>query len=97
MASVKRRTPMKRRSDKRARLYREQRVPLVRALLAERPICERCHRAASTDVHEIKSRARGGSITDPDNLACLCRACHDWITTHPADAQAAGWLAPSWA
>ena len=94
--TLQRRAPIRSRSAKRARLYREQRIPIVRALLDARPVCERCHAAASTDVHEIKSRARGGSITDPDNLCALCRSCHEWVTTHPTDAQQQGWLAPSW-
>jgi 5-methylcytosine-specific restriction protein A len=93
---IQRRTPLRSRSNKRARLYRDERVPLVRAMLDARPVCERCHAAPSTDVHEVKSRARGGSITDPDNLAALCRPCHTWITTHPADATAQGWLRASW-
>ena len=37
-----------------------------------------------TDVHEIKTRARGGSITDPDNCLALCRNCHTFITDNPA-------------
>jgi hypothetical protein len=35
------------------------------------------------DVHEILTRARGGSITDPDNCLALCRRCHSWLTDHP--------------
>lgn len=91
-----RRTPLKARSHKQARLYRTQRAPLVAALLLERPICERCQAARSVDVHEIQTRARGGSITDETNLACLCRPCHDWITREPAKAQHEGWLRHSW-
>lgn len=47
-------------------------------------------------MHEVKSRARGGSILDEDNLACLCRTCHEWVTTHPAEALKEGWLVESW-
>jgi len=94
---LERRTPLASRSRKRATLYRDQRVPIVRALLAEHPTCQRCHTAPAVDVHELKSRARGGSITDPANLTTVCRPCHDWITTHPADAEATGWALPSWA
>ena len=92
---LERRTRLRPRSDKRARLYREQRVPLVRELLEARPVCERCHAAPSCDVHEIQTRARGGSLLDPDNLACLCRPCHSWVTAEPAAATAEGWLRPS--
>lgn len=92
---LERRTRLRPRSEKRARLYREARVPLVRELLAARPICERCHAAPSSDVHEIQTRARGGSLLDPDNLACLCRPCHAWVTAEPKAATAEGWLRPS--
>jgi hypothetical protein len=42
------------------------------------------------DAHEILSRARGGSITDPANVIPLGRRCHDYVTTHPREAEAAG-------
>lgn len=99
---MERRTPLNRtgrlrpRSSKVSETYRKERIPLVIALLEERPVCERCTSARSTDVHEIKSRARGGSITDIDNLAALCRPCHSWITTNPRLAHAEGWLKNSW-
>jgi 5-methylcytosine-specific restriction protein A len=78
------------------RVYRQRRR-LVARLLDERPVCQRCGRARSVDVHELKSRARGGSILDESNCVALCRACHDFVTTHPADAEAEGFLLPSWA
>jgi 5-methylcytosine-specific restriction protein A len=78
-----------------AALYRQRR-PLVAAILEERPVCERCHAARSEDVHELLSRARGGSILDESNLAALCRKCHSWITTHPTEATAEGWLRSRW-
>lgn len=87
---------MRQRSLKREALYRTERRPLVAELLAGDPTCERCLRRPACDVHEIVSRARGGSITDRDNLALLCRLCHDWVTTHPAEAEAEGWSKHSW-
>lgn len=95
-APLKRSSGLRRRSAKTARLYREQRVPLVRELLGDGVPCERCLSAVATDVHEIKSRARGGPITDRENLAALCRPCHSWVTEHPADAHAEGWLKHGW-
>lgn len=83
------------RSAKTARDYTLRRK-LVADLLDARPVCERCHRARSTDVHELLSRARGGSILDEENLACLCRGCHSWVTTEPALSEAEGWSRPSW-
>lgn len=93
-----RRTPLRRsgrlpaRSSKRAAYYRTVRRPLVARLLEGDPPCSRCLTAPAVDVHEILSRARGGSLDDPANLAVLCRPCHDWITTHPAEATLEGWL-----
>jgi len=79
-----------------AKLYKDQRVPLVKRLLSENPTCQKCFSARSQDVHEVKSRARGGSIIDIKNLRCLCRPCHNWITSHPEEAHAQGWLKWSW-
>lgn len=87
---------MRQRSSRRQRQYQAERIPLVRQLLEERPVCQRCYRQRSVDVHEVKSRARGGSIVDEANLVCLCRACHDLITRSPAEAQRRGWLKHSW-
>ena len=56
-----------------------------------------CCSGIPTDVHEIKTRARGGSITDPDNCLALCRGCHTFITEHPAWALEHGFVVHSWA
>lgn len=93
---LKRTGRLKPRSKKRADLYRTERAPLVAQLLTDNPTCQRCHRAPAVDVHEIKTRARGGSITDLDNLALLCRPCHSWVTVNVAEATAEGWLRNSW-
>lgn len=94
------------RSDKRAKLYREERAPLVARLLTERPGCEACialwgpdrRVRRSRDVHEVKSRGRGGSITDVANLRCVCAECHRFITEHASDERviALGLSAHSW-
>ena len=93
---MQRSQPLRRRSKKTASTYRTQRIPLVIEMLQDNPPCARCHTAPATDVHELKSRARGGSILDPDNLTVLCRPCHTWVTTNPADATREGWLLNSW-
>lgn len=84
------------RSKKTEKLYAQQRRKIVMQLLADRPICQRCSQARSEDIHELKSRARGGSITDVENLVAVCRSCHHWITTNPKLAQESGWLKNSW-
>ena len=51
----------------------------------------------ATDVHEILTRGRGGSIYDPENCLSLCRSCHTYITDNPFWAQEHGFIVPSWA
>jgi hypothetical protein len=102
------RSPLNKRSKKREEIYKLRR-PLVQRLLTEKPWCEACpifavidgkatyKRIPSMDVHEVISRGRGGSILDERNLMCLCRPCHNRITTHPAEGESVGALLPSWA
>lgn len=52
-------------------------------------------RGFADDAHELLSRARGGSITDPSNIAPVSRDCHRFITEHPELAEAAGLALPS--
>lgn len=86
---------LRQRSRKTEAAYRKRR-PLVAQLLEDRPLCERCMTERSSEVHEIKSRARGGSILDLDNLSCLCHWCHRWVTENPREAHVEGWLKQSW-
>jgi hypothetical protein len=51
---------IRKRSPKMAKLYKEQRVPLVKRLLSENPTCQKCFSARSQDVHEVKSRGAIG-------------------------------------
>jgi 5-methylcytosine-specific restriction endonuclease McrA len=69
---------------------------LVATLLDEHRICQRCGTNPSSEIHELLSRARGGSITNEGNCVALCGRCHHWITEHPAAATAEGWLEHSW-
>lgn len=68
---------------------REVRVPLVQERINGKP-CDRCHKIPAVDVHEILPRSALGSTTDPENLADLCRPCHDWVTLHPKLAEVEG-------
>lgn len=92
---MKRGGRLRHRSKKRERLYRHRRA-LVADLLERFPACQRCDMFPSVDVHEVKSRARGGSIVDEPNLRCLCRFCHDEITRSPSLAADEGWSIHSW-
>ena len=40
--------------------------------------------------HEVKSRAQGGSITDPDNIMLACNLHNDWAEDHPLRAKELG-------
>jgi hypothetical protein len=55
---------MRFRSRKMESKYRQRRS-LVAQMLDDKPVCERCDAGRSTDIHEVVSRARGGSILDP--------------------------------
>lgn len=46
----------------------------------------------ATDGHEILTRARGGSATEPENILLVCRNCHDWIHNNPVKAKQLGFL-----
>lgn len=87
---------MRYRSKKMQRLYAKERIPLVKAMLEDGTWCARCQAKQATEVHELKSRARGGSITDPDNCVPLCHECHRWVTENPKQAREDGWLLNSW-
>lgn len=101
-------SPLSARSAKRAKVYAEERVPLVKRLLSERPWCEACpvwaahdglhtfQQRPSQDVHEVLTRGRGGSILDEANLLCVCRPCHDRIGREPALSNDLGLTKSSW-
>jgi 5-methylcytosine-specific restriction endonuclease McrA len=82
-------SPFPRQSDKRVSEQR-QRSAMLKEVFGADPDCARCGMPAD-DAHEVLSRARGGSITDPANIVPLCRSCHDFVTTHPAQAAEEGW------
>lgn len=63
---------------------------LIAAMMADGPVmCIRCGGFAE-DLHELLSRARGGSISDPANCVPICRQCHTWVTEHPIEAKEMG-------
>ena len=70
----------------------------VKKILNDRMMCEaRIHGCTymPTDVHEILTRGRGGSIIDENNVLALCRNCHHFITNEPAWAKENGFVV-SW-
>lgn len=86
---------MKRMSSKRAAQHRK-RIAYLRSIDADTATCERCHFERAVDCHERLTRGRGGSISDPDNLVLLCRTCHSFVTEHPRQAHAEGFVVHWW-
>lgn len=108
-APAKARSAVRARSAKREKVYREVRVPIIRAAMDAGQLCEAAASIASVDLaaamrcqiravdwHEVKTRGRGGSITDAANRLWACRRCHDWIDGNPALARVAGVVLNSW-
>ena len=94
---LERKTPLPQVSRKRAREIRERRAMLQAKYpgitLCEVPFCNR----GADDAHEPLTRARGGSITDPENVKAVCRPHHDEITfEEPEWAYDLGFLVHSW-
>lgn len=48
------------------------------------------------DGHEVKTRGRGGSHLDLDNVVTLCRRHHDWVGENPKRAHELGLLKHGW-
>ena len=100
---LERKTPIRKRSAKTARVYSEARGPLVEAILHQRPQCQArdlvppdvCT-GASEQVHERKTRARGGDILDERNCLALCARCHRFVHDNPAWSTQRGLLLHSW-
>lgn len=88
---------MRARSPKRARQERQRRKVLATIVVERGPRCEVpwCPRLAD-DGHEVLSRARGGSITDPANIRLVCRRHHDELTNEAAWGYEIGFLRHSW-
>lgn len=87
--------PLPQKSAKRIVEDRVRAVTLREMTGGEPQLCQRCQREWACDGHEVLSRGRGGSITDRNNIALLCRLCHTWVTDNPASAEVEGWALPS--
>ena len=86
---LKRKTPMKRVSDKRKKEGKEY-LKKRSLFLTELPTCEVCMRAKSTDVHHIAGR--GINYLNEDTWLSTCRPCHDRIHKDPIWAREKGYL-----
>jgi 5-methylcytosine-specific restriction endonuclease McrA len=94
-AGPRRAKPIRAVSRKRAAENRV-RAAVIAAAWPERPRCAcGCGRLAD-DVHEVLSRARGGSITDRANMRPLARWCHDKATDEDPRFYDLGLVVHSW-
>lgn len=70
----------------------------VLAVVKERggALCMRCQVSPSTETHHRIGRGMGGSrrpeVNSAPALVRLCHACHHWVSTHPREAEATGWV-----
>jgi hypothetical protein len=99
---LKRKTPLRRGKAKLKRtklrqVSKRQRAKLDlytaqrRVFLAAHPKCQVCGERPATDVHHMAGR--GIRLNDESTFLATCRACHDWIHAHPAEARERGFLA----
>lgn len=95
--NLDRSTSLREQSKKRQRDNRERRKVVTEKYGTGPVRCEVpwCGDLAD-DAHEPLTRARGGSITDPDNIRAVCRPHHDEIGTEPEWAYELGFLKHSW-
>ncbi len=96
------RTPLRPRSKKTAKLYRDERVPLTKHMLEINPYCELADKikavkpdyndcwSKAIGLHELKKRSAGGSITDPENVLRTCGPCNSFCEDFPLLAREAG-------
>lgn len=107
--ALKRGGPLRKVSDKRAAENRARVTTMKFVAKRSGGKCEACPSIAlvdpaaasncqgkAVDGHEILTRARGGSITDPRNILHVCRRGHEWITAHPVEAEGVGLVRNSW-
>ena len=88
----KNKKPLAPRSTKRAKQESEY-SNKRKIFMLEHPMCQAnisglCT-SQSTDVHHIKGRS-GELLLEVSEWMSVCRACHQWIETHPIEATALG-------
>ena len=67
------------------------------ATLRDKDTCQRCRRDCGPTARDHRVNRSQGGRTVVSNLHVLGLDCHIWASEHPADAQAEGWAAPSYA
>jgi hypothetical protein len=86
---LKRKTPLRRVSQKRAKEAKEY-MKLRKEFLEKLPICEVCTKRKATDVHHKDKR--GKNYLEVDTWLSVCRKCHTNIHENPSWARANNYL-----
>lgn len=96
-AGLVRRTPLAQVSQKRARENRKRAKVIRQANPDGAPVCAVpwCDRIGDSP-HEPMTRARGGSITNPDNIVMVCWPHNQELTLEPEWGYSLGLLKHSW-
>jgi hypothetical protein len=77
-------------SPKRQGEYKEY-AKVKQAYLALHPICERCKKTKSQDIHHKAGRV-GQWLCRYEFFAAVCRSCHDAIHENGVAARKQGWI-----
>ena len=82
----KRLPKMSRKRQREAKAYSLLRAAYMKA----HPLCQKCGRARSDELHH--RGGRGKNYLNPDLFSAVCASCHRAIHAHPSEARAEGWL-----
>ena len=95
--ALKSRTSLNQRSKKRIRDDR-LRAPILKKVRQGACLVRWDDECSGQADHgdEILSRARGGSIIDPENVRGACWRCHRKLTDNPAEAERRGLTLHAW-
>lgn len=97
------RTPLKSRSKKRSKFMKEERVPLIQAMIEADQRCELGPILAAVGIdsgctgqieglHERRKRSAGGSLSNLSNLRGSCNRCNGGLEDNPEWKDATGTL-----
>ena len=87
---------MRRLSKPTAKKYRDGK-PAREAIQARIPVCEKCQRSRTSELHEIpRANMRKHVSSLASCVLGLCRSCHDYMHANPAEWPKAKQLALLW-
>ncbi len=97
------RSEIKPRSDSRQDFMKNERIPLIKAMISSGRKCEispllvsagvdeaRWCRGKIEGLHELRKRSSGGSLSNTDNLIPACNLCNGLVESFPKEAHSVG-------